>query len=428
MDVYHEIARILGLDPDTVRQANMLTDYITEDNRIILAGIVDFYTSGDYHSDNFSTLYDTLHDIHLSDLIPYRSSMLSGPQPIINMEAVPQQELAGFHRSGWKDIVTQLRQRYHASDATIIFDGFLEKTFLWCRDIAHTLGIIPYTRSWIGFIHHPPIDNETYSHYSVTNLIKEPLFVESLEHCTALCVLSTYLKEWLEANLPGIPVYAFDHPVAIDDVTPFSPKKFTNSIVQVGGWLRDPYAIYALSVDSWISKKALKGKNMDAYFSPVNDPTVLFIPQDVQEVLPEGNHPIHPIHPSLNNLYLWGLMKWVKKNHDEVEVIDLLDDSDYDVLLSKSVVFLYLIDASASNTVNECIVRNTPLVVNRLPAMVEVLGSDYPLFYDDFAQASRIVGDTRLLMEGHKYLTRLDKKRFSMTTFLTSFTAMLAEL
>ena len=62
-----------------------------------------------------------------------------------------------------------------------------------------------------------------------------------------------------------------------------------------------------------------------------------------------------------------------------VEVMEHLSDSAYDELLSENVVFLNLIDASAVNTVIECIVRNTPLIINRLPAIVEILGEDYPL-------------------------------------------------
>ena len=62
-----------------------------------------------------------------------------------------------------------------------------------------------------------------------------------------------------------------------------------------------------------------------------------------------------------------------------VEVMEHLSDSAYDELLSDIVVFLNLIDASAVNTVIECIVRNTPLIINRLPAIVEILGEDYPL-------------------------------------------------
>ena len=82
--------------------------------------------------------------------------------------------------------------------------------------------------------------------------------------------------------------------------------------------------------------------------------------------------------------------KWYKHNEDyidriksSVEVIDHLCDTDYDKLLSVIIVFLNLVDASAVNMVIECIIFNTPLIVNRKPAIVEILGADYPLYYGD---------------------------------------------
>ena len=43
-------------------------------------------------------------------------------------------------------------------------------------------------------------------------------------------------------------------------------------IVQIGGWMRNPYAIYELQINKKmlnISKGYLKGKNMENYFKPV---------------------------------------------------------------------------------------------------------------------------------------------------------------
>jgi hypothetical protein len=65
-----------------------------------------------------------------------------------------------------------------------------------------------------------------------------------------------------------------------------------------------------------------------------------------------------------------------------IEIIETLENSDYDTLLSENIVCIYLVDASTVNTVLECIVRNTPIIINRHPAVVELLGNDYPLFYN----------------------------------------------
>ena len=51
-------------------------------------------------------------------------------------------------------------------------------------------------------------------------------------------------------------------------------------------------------------------------------------------------------------------------NHlcDNIVVQERLSNDHYDSLLAENIVFINLIDASAVNTVLECIVRNTPFI------------------------------------------------------------------
>jgi hypothetical protein len=77
-----------------------------------------------------------------------------------------------------------------------------------------------------------------------------------------------------------------------------------------------------------------------------------------------------------------------------------------------------LVDASASNAIIECIVRNTPLLINRLPAVVEYLGNGYPLYYDDMYQAATLAMDRNRINDAYLYLTRMDKTRFSSASFI----------
>jgi len=98
-----------------------------------------------------------------------------------------------------------------------------------------------------------------------------------------------------------------------------------------------------------------------------------------------------------------------RTRHPGVSVCARLDDAGYERLLAESVVFLELLTVAASNVVVECMVRGTPLVVNRLPAIEDYLGRDYPLFYDDLADAHRLL-DRASLRAGHAYLMGLDKE------------------
>ena len=78
-------------------------------------------------------------------------------------------------------------------------------------------------------------------------------------------------------------------------------------------------------------------------------------------------------------------------NDSSIEIIEHLENNEYDQLLTKNIVFIQLHEASAVNTLIECVVRNTPIVINKLPAIVEVLGSDYPLFYNNLDEATNII-------------------------------------
>ena len=106
--------------------------------------------------------------------------------------------------------------------------------------------------------------------------------------------------------------------------------------------------------------------------------------------------------------------------HNDVAIIENLNNNDYDLLLSKNIVFINLINASAVNTIIECIVRNTPIIVNRLPATVELLGELYPLFYNTIADATDLL-TAKKIKEGWSYLNKMDKTEFKIETFISKF-------
>lgn len=56
---------------------------------------------------------------------------------------------------------------------------------------------------------------------------------------------------------------------------------------------------------------------------------------------------------------------------------------EYDELLTKNIVFIDLFDAASNNTIVECIIRNTPIIVNKVGGVSEYLGNNYPLYFDD---------------------------------------------
>jgi hypothetical protein len=89
---------------------------------------------------------------------------------------------------------------------------------------------------------------------------------------------------------------------------------------------------------------------------------------------------------------------------------------EYDCLLTNNVVFVDLFDAAANNTVLECIVRNTPIIVNKLPGVVEYLGDDYPLYFNNLDEVANLLTNEKIL-EAHLYLKNINKDDLSMDYF-----------
>ena len=110
---------------------------------------------------------------------------------------------------------------------------------------------------------------------------------------------------------------------------------------------------------------------------------------------------------------------------NSVVQIDHLQDDQYDDLLASSVVFIDLVDASAVNTLIECIVRNTPKMINPIEPVVEILGENYPLYFSSYYEASKLLENTDAMLSAHEYLKSMDKTRFKAQTFVNSLEEIL---
>lgn len=108
------------------------------------------------------------------------------------------------------------------------------------------------------------------------------------------------------------------------------------------------------------------------------------------------------------------------KNARDVVNIRRLSDEDYDSVLTNNLIFLPYYDCAASNALIECIVRHTPVLVNKVGGVAEYLGENYPLYYNDLEEANRKIEDMDLVKYAHEYLKELPKEKFTMAFFLKS--------
>jgi len=349
--------------------------------------------------------------------------------PSLNFCWVDNTFNSNTHRSGWEYAGSNLIKLFHSPQAKTIVDLYLDKTFLWNSSVYESNQKIPYTVPWIGFIHHTP--NPEYTPNSLNAILESKLFIQSLKTCKGLIVLSNYLKKYLDIYFKGkIEIYLLTHPTEIPNLK-FTFQAFQSNqlkqIIQIGGWLRNSYAIYELGINSKklnITKALLQGNHMENYVKPESFDQNQLI-KYMEKNPPELNKRMCSVS---TNKYIEGLVRYIQTSHDSVQIIHKLENDDYDDMLSKNIVFINLLNASACNTLIECVVRNTPILINRLEAVEEILGPNYPFYYDSIQEAGELATDINKIKETHIYLTKLDKTNLSIKTFITEFEKIISVL
>jgi glycosyltransferase involved in cell wall biosynthesis len=271
------------------------------------------------------------------------------------------------HRGGWKYVCRLISAHLHC-DEGVRFIGSVEDEIAERKVIAEP---------WVGFVHQVPKHNLRWFP-DLGRLLNDECWKASVQNCLGIFVLSTYVKNYLQSQGCPVPIARLFYPVETTDRL-FSFEHFVNGkqkrLICGGEFLRNFQAFYDLNVPGF-SKQLLvhEGFKWDS-----------ITPND--SVLPLGR----------------------------------VSDDQYDALLQDSVVFLNLFDAPANTTVVECIIRNTPILINRLPGVVEYLGDDYPFYYESIQEAERKLQQIDLIRQTSDYLKDAPiKRRLTGDYFLAS--------
>ena len=299
------------------------------------------------------------------------------------------------HRSGWDFALGGLFE-FH-NHRGVLLDGFLENAFVWRKDEFIQKHKIPYRKPWVGFFHNPPnmptwfSDNNAYPN----SILHDKYFKQSLINCKGLYVLSNYHAKFLRTMVPQIPVNVLYHPTEVPD-NKFDFNKFLNnknkSLVNIGWWLRKLNSFYQLN-------------------SPYNK--IRLLPNN------KCKDTIFRLSKIERTLYE---IELTDEQNKSVRLLDHLSNDEYDKLLTENVVFLDLYDSSANNAIIECIARGTPLLINKHPAIIEYLGEEYPLYFDNYTNATDKLNDIDLIKRTHEYLMDFPlRKNIMIDTFITQF-------
>jgi glycosyltransferase involved in cell wall biosynthesis len=295
----------------------------------------------------------------------------------------------GNHRSGWGYALHSLSPLHN--ELGIWVDGFVEKKFVWGSDPGDRRNNPkPYKKPWIGFIHVPPyVPRWFQSEQAPKTIFSTKLWQESIEYCQGIFCLSEYHKAWLQEHL-DVPIARLWHPTETPDIK-FSMDAFLanphRKVVQIGWWLRKLHSIYYVP-----TKRIKKG------------------------ILRTGEPHIEEMFVAEKKVLN------LKQDESSVEQISYLPNADYDRFLSQNIVYVEFYDTSANNIIIECLVRNTPILVNPLPAVREYLGEHYPFYFHDLEDAAKKADNIGLIEETHNYLKSHPLKiKLTAEYFLQSF-------
>lgn len=281
-----------------------------------------------------------------------------------------QEGVARHHRRGWSCAVEHLVDLQRADG--VPFDAYGEHTSGW-RPGA---GAPPPTSPWLGVVHDPPYSPAWFpvGARSLEDVLRDETWPAVTGRCLGLFTLSRHLRDWLAPRVT-VPVEPVVHPTRPPYLS-FGMDAYRRNpapmVVQIGAWSRRTRSLYELPV-STVTKAILVGPDVVA--RTVHEVELALLPNDAA---------------------LAGVL-----------TIPHLDDYQYDRILSRNVVFLDLYDCSADSAIVECIARATPLLVNPLPAVVEYLGPEYPMYFEDLEQAAMMADDEALVGATHHYLCEL---------------------
>lgn len=286
---------------------------------------------------------------------------------------------AGTHRGGWPRVHEKL-SAFHDPSASIVLDDFVDATHMYAQDRLRQCEC--KDNDWVGFFHHPGVVDsplQTDNTNSLKHICAKTTFGQVAHKLRHAFAFSDEACEKLR-NYVDAPVTKLWHPMGDECMRQWTHSK---RLWQVGFYLRNLQAAFHVGD---LSGDVFRSAPLTSWYKA----------RDAK------------------------LAQHYGKARNRVYDIRRLADRDYDELMCSSVVLTWLYGASANNVLLECIARATPIIVNRLPAVEEYLGYNYPLLIDDLNEVEYVYNDTSKVMDAHLYLKERQKVMWSMEDLINA--------
>ena len=287
------------------------------------------------------------------------------------------------HRGGWNDIITKM------IDSNIITTSDTGK-YLIDQPLTTFYKEKKYMTNIFFIFIHETINVDSEDYLSIKDLLLNEYYQKSIDNCKGIITFSDYCKNEIQLYCPNIPVLSIKHPILMDNIVEFNLNNFFSykyGIVLLGSQLRNIYNFFSL--DTNIKKYWLPG-------------TIKYFNQKFNVAKKNLEH---------NNIIL----------DESIEIMYFKDFSDYDNFITTNIILIDLYDANANNAIIECIARNIPFFVNKIEAVVEYIGEDYPLYFKTKEDIELYINDPILLKDiyfkTYLYIKNLDKSYLNISNF-----------
>jgi len=295
------------------------------------------------------------------------------------------------HRYGWNNLLMILYINDiispHNIDTNIELIDLCENYFIWDNNTIN--------KKWIGIIHLTPSSPKYLNNLNINKLLNHNNFKESLKHCVKLITLSDYLKTYINNNFENIKNI-------IDIVKIYHPIKNVNKFFSLENYLKNNNK-YILQIGQQLRiLKTFLNINIKSHKKIwiCNNNTMI-----INNLNKELNLNLKSYDDFINYLELYDIIHKV------------LNNKDYDELITKNIIFIHLYDASANNTLLEAIIHKIPIIINKHPAIVEYLGNDYPLYYNNISELNNNFINDDIIIKAYNYLNNYKNSNIMYKNF-----------
>jgi len=298
----------------------------------------------------------------------------------------------GYHRTGWPWVLRHL-ETIHSNNG-ILFDDFFEQNF--CYKNKPTV----YKKPWVAIFHNPK-EIPSFGNYreNLSAVFEMPEFKQSAKNLKLAIALSDDLAEWLTKQL-DCKVISLKHPINTKHSEYWDYDEWVENkkLCQIGFYLRNTRLVEQVP--------EMEGVEINRLWSNME----WLKNYDTKVMKHWENHFTDSLVDYQDSYFT------CRYNHRSAEDVsaEFALPSAYDEILRTNVVIADYFACSASNVILECIAKNTPIMVNRLPAIEQYLGKDYPLF---FTHPEEIPGLMNRVKEAHLYLKNMNKDDLDIDYF-----------